>query len=253
MKSPLILCFAILFAGSWLSAETKEDSSRYVRLLAVGELPPFKQEVRDNVRYELEPPAGSIPPREVMLGFGGGKSEPTSLRLGQISQPFKVPTGTGPLVLGLRGEAEDAEPWLSLTRPETGNFLIVLWRDAKQGSWQKVRSLVVADDAVYAPSGSVRYVNVSPAAVGIGVGGEKLILEAGKIVKRTVPVGVEQPFEISLPDTSGAWKRLHSGVVLQNPGERSLVLIYFADGAGHRRPLKVTVQREQAPVAPPKK
>lgn len=253
MKSSRILCFAILLAGPCLSAETNGNPARYVRFLAVGELPPFKQEVRDNVRYELEPPAGSIPPREVMLGFGDEKSEPTPLRLGQISQSFKVPAGTGPLVLGLRGEAEDAEPWLRLTRPETGDFLVILWRDAKQGSWQKVRSLVVPDDTVYAPTGSVRYVNVSPAAVGIGIGGEKLVLEAGKIFKRTVPVGVEQPFEISLPDTSGAWKRLHSGVVLQNPGERSLVLIYYADGAGHRRPLKVTVQREQVPVAPPKK
>ena len=253
MKSSRILCFAIMLTGPWLSAETKENPARQVRFLAVGELPPFRQEVRDNVRYELEPPAGSIPPREVMLGFGDEKSEATPLRLGQISPPLNAPAGAGPLVLGLRGEAKDAEPWLRLTRPDTGDFLVILWRDAKHGSWQKVRSLVVLDDALSAPAGSVRYVNVSPAAVGIGVGGEKLVLEAGKIFRRTVPVGVEQPFEISLPDTSGALKRLHSGVVLQNPGERSLVLIYRADGVGHRRPLKETVQREAVPVLPPKK
>jgi hypothetical protein len=40
---------------------------------------------------------------------------------------------------------------------------------------------------------------------------------------------------------------------LQKPGERTLVLIYYADGTGHRRPLKVSVQREPAPAAPAKK
>ena len=254
MKSlPRIVCFASLLAGTCLNAETKDDSARRVRFLALGELPPFKQEIRDNVRYEIEPPAGSIPPREVMLGFGGDSSEPMPLRLGQISPPLKAPAGTGPLLLGLRHDAKDAEPWLRLTRPEPGAFLVLLWRDSKQGSWQKARSLVVPDDAVSAPAGSVRYVNVSPAAVGIVIGGEKLVLEAGKMFVRPVAVGAEQPFAVMLPDTSGVLKRLHSGVVLQNPGERSLVLIYFADGVGHRRPLKVTVQREQAPVVPPKK
>jgi hypothetical protein len=253
MTSPRILCFAILLAVTSLAAAAKEDPARQVRFLALGELPPFQQEIRDNVRYELEPPAGSIPPREVMLGFGGDQSEPTPLRLGQISAPLKVPAGAGPLVLGMRGDAKDTEPWLRLTRPESGDFLVLLWRDARQGSWQKVRSLVVPDDAVSAPAGSVRCINVSPATVGIKFGGAQLPLKAGELLQRTVPVGVEQPFEIYFPDTSGAMKRLHSGVVLQNPGERSLVLIYLADGVGRRRPLKVTVQREQAPVAPPKK
>lgn len=253
MRIPNLFCIVVCLSGTWLSAAPKSVSARQVRFLALGELPPFQQEIRDNVRYELEPPAGSIPPREVVLGFGGKASEPTPLRLGQISAPLKAPAGSGPLVLGRRDAAEDAEPWLSLTRPETGDFLVLLWRDAKQGTWEKVRSLVLPDDAVNAPAGSVRYVNVSPASVGITIGDEKLILEAGKWFTRTVAVGVEQPFEVLLTDTAGSLKRLHSGVVLQNPGERSLVLIYYADGVGHRRPVKVSVQREQAPQAPVKK
>ena len=131
--------------------------------------------------------------------------------------------------------------WLRLERPESGAFLVLLWRDPKQTTWQKARSLVVPDGAM---GGSVRYINVSPAAVGITIGGEKLILEAGKIFGRAVPVAVEQPFEVFLPATTGALKRLHSGVVLRNPGERTLVPIYLADGVGHRRLLKVTALRE---------
>ena len=240
------LCVASLLAGTWIFA----DSPRQVRFLALGELPPFQQEIRDNVRYELEPPPGSIPPREVMLGYGGENSEPTPLRLGQLSAPLKAPPGAGPLVLALRDAAKGDEPWLRLDRPESGDFLVLLWRDPTQATWQKARSLVLPDDAV---SGSVRYINISPAAVGITIGGEKLLLESGKMFARKVAVGAEQPFEIYLPDTTGVPKRLHAGVVLQNPGERTLVLIYLADGLNRRRPLKVTVLREQAPVPPPKK
>ena len=82
MRIPYLLCMVVLLAGPGLSAAPKNVSGRQVRLLALGELPPFQQEIRDNVRYELEPPAGSIPPREVMLGFGGKASEPMPLRLG---------------------------------------------------------------------------------------------------------------------------------------------------------------------------
>ena len=249
MKFLVILCLGNLLAVTSLAAAPKGETTRQVRFLALGELPPFQQEIRDNVRYELEPPPGSIPPREVMLGFGSEKSKPTPLRLGQLSAPLKAPPGTGPLVLALRDAAKNDEPWLRLERPESGDFLVLLWRDPAQATWQKARSLVVPDDAV---SGSVRYINISPAAVGITIGGEKLILEAGKMFVRTVPVAVEQPFEVFLTATSGALKRLHSGVVLQNPGERTLVLIYLADGINRRRPLKVTVLREQAPVLPPK-
>lgn len=246
-------CVPIWLACCSFFAEARADPARQVRFLALGESPPFQQEVRGDVRYEIEPAAGSIPPREVLLAFGGERSEPMRLVLGEISLPVEAPSGTGPLVLGLRGEARDAEPWLRLTRPESGDFLVLLWRDSKQGSWQRVRALMVPDDALNAPAGSVRYINVSTATVGIKVGAENLALEAGKMFKRTVAVGVEQTFEVLLPDTTGALKRLHSGVVLQNPGERSLVLVYLADGVGRRRPLKVTVQREQAPVTPPKK
>ncbi len=253
MRIHNLLCLAVCLSGTSLSAAPKNAAARQVRFLALGELPPFQQEIRDNVRYELEPPAGSIPPREIVLGFGGKTSEPTPLRLGRISAPLKAPAGSGPLVLVRRDAAENAEPWLSLTRPETGDFLVLLWRDAKQGTWEKVRSLVIPDDAVNAPAGSVRYVNVSPVTVGIVIGAEKLILEAGKWFARTVAVRVEQSFEVLLTDTTGSLKRLHSGVVLQNPGERSLVLDYHADGVGQRRPLKVSVQREQAPQAPVRK
>lgn len=237
-------CFCFTLALAFTCGVGAKPEKRQVRFFALGEIPPFRQEVRDNVRYELEPPPGSIPPREVLVGFGRGAPEATPLRLGQISPPLPVPTGSGPLLVARRGDAADVEPWLRLTRPEVGDFLVLLWRDPKAGTWEKARSLVVSDDPGSAPAGSVRFINVSPAPVGIVLGEEKLILEAGKLFSRTVAVGEERVFHVLLPDTTGQPKRLHSGVILQNPGERSLVLVYRADGEASRRPLKVSVHRE---------
>ncbi|MES2659874.1 MAG: hypothetical protein V4689_14740 [Verrucomicrobiota bacterium] len=252
MRFSLLTALFAAWISNLVGAEPEKETGRQVRFLPVGELPPFRQEVRDDVRYELEPPAGSIPPREVLLGFDGKESETAPLRLGRISEPLKVPAGTGPLLLKRREAAADAEPWLRITRPESGDFLVLLWRDAQNGTWDEVRTLVLPDDPVNVPAGSVRVVNISQSPVRIIIGSEKLFLEAGKSFKRTVPAGVEQPFEILLPVTTGSLKRLHSGVITQNPGERSLVIVYRADGESSRRPLKVTLLREPAPALPKK-
>jgi hypothetical protein len=252
MNFPPLFLLIGLAAGQLVTAQPGADTARQVRFLPLGEIPPFRQEIRDGIRYELEPPAGSIPPREVSLGFGTEAAEALPLRLGEISAPLKAPAGAGPLLLTRQNAAMNAEPWLRVTRPQTGDFLVLLWRDSKKGTWESARSLVVPDDAASAPAGSVRFINVSPANVGVTLGTEKLLLQAGKTFTRQVRVGAEAPFEVMLPDKAGAAKRLHGGVVLQNPGERTLVLVYQSDGVARRLPLKVVVKREPAPV-PPKK
>ncbi len=248
MKYPRFVIIAALLGGSLLPAQDAGDTGRQVRFLAVGDLPPFRQEIRDGVRYELEPPAGSIPPREVVLGFGDedGDGGAVPLRLGQVSAPLAAPPGVGPLVLRRRDGGADPEPWLRLNRPETGDFLVLLCRDPREKSWESARSLVLPDGGEEAPAGSARYVNLSPQPVGIVTGGENVVLEPGKVLLRQVAAGVERPFEIMLP-TGGGLRRLHAGVVVHSAGERSLILIYRADGVSPRRPLKVAVRREPAP------
>ena len=236
-------------------AEKPKLPERHVRFLAIGEMPPFRQEIREGVRYELEPPEGSIPPREVMLGFGGKgeQAESVPLRLGQISSPLKAPAGGGPLLLRRPGEREDSEPWLRIIRPDSDDFLVLLWRASAKGTWTEAKSFILPDGPLTAPAGSVRIVNLAPVEVRVVLGTEKLLLGAGKSFQRLMAAEAELPFQILMNDASGTLRTLHSGDILQNQGERSLVLIYRADGEAPRRPVKVTVQREPAPVAPPVK
>jgi hypothetical protein len=248
MRIFLLFAAALFLSGN---ARAQALAARQVRFLPLGELPPFRQEVRDGVRHELEPPAGSIPPREVVLGFDGDLSEGIPLRLGQTSAPLTAPPGAGPLLVRRREDTPESEPWLRLTRPEAGDFLVLLWRESRQGTWEKARSLVLPDGAGDAPAGSVRFVNCSPATIGILIGQEKLLLVPGKSFRRDVVPGQDRVFEVHLADTTGGVKRLHAGAILQNPGERTLVLVYQADGAAARRPLKVVVRREPAPPPVP--
>lgn len=245
----------LLFLGISIAQgeEKPKTAERRVRFLAVGELPPFRQEIRDDVRYELEPPEGSIPPREVRLGFGGDKIQSATLRLGQISPPLAAPAGSGPLLLRRPGEKDDSPPWLRLTRPESDDFIVVLWRASPKGTWKEAASLVLPDGPFSAPAGSVRLVNIAPVDVGIIIGNEKLLLAAGKTHQRQIPAGPDQAFQIMLTDAAGNSRRLHSGTITQNPGERSLVLVYRADGEVSRRPVKVSVLREPAPMKPDSK
>jgi hypothetical protein len=247
------LLLPFLFVSSLLAADEKPAPARQFRLMAVGESPPFQQEVRDGVRYEREPPAGSIPPREVTYGVEGEPTATTAtaLRLGRISDPLKAPAGKGPLLLRKRDAAQDSEPWMRLTCPETGDFLVLLWRDLQHGSWEKAHALVLADDPVTAPAGTLRIVNIAPVTVRIVIGNEKLILEAGKSIRRLLPAAQEQPFEVYLGGTDGSPKRLFSSQLMHQAGERGLAIIYQADGIASRRPLKVAVQREPAPRGVP--
>ena len=258
MKFRRALCLLCLMVAGPLFAQVAEEPGkpasppRQVRFLPVGDLPPFRQEVRDGVRYELEPPAGSIPPREVMLGFGGEEQQAAPLSLGRVSEPLKAPAGLGPLLVRRKNDAAEAEPWLKLERPESGDFLVLLWRDPAKGSWDQARSLVLPDSREAAPDGQVRVINLSPVTVGVVFAGEKIALQAGRSYRRPIAPGKETEIQLGAVDAKGTLTRFHSVSVFQNLGERTLVVIYRADGVQPRRPLKAVIQREPLPPPPPK-
>lgn len=227
-----------------LAAEPEDKSARRIRLLAVGDNPPFRQEIRNGVRFELNAPLDSIPPREVDVRCGKESAAPVALHLGRISMPVAVPAGLGILDLKRGGETPDASPWLRIQRPESGDFLVLIWRDPTKKNWRDAVSLSVPDGPAGSPAGTVRIVNIFPHSVRIMWGDETLVLAPGKTIARPVRPGAEMPFQILVADKAGGMQRYYSGNVTQNQGERSLVTIYQADGVAPRRPLKVAVLRE---------
>ncbi len=250
MKSNLTC--ALAFATCLVAASAQP---RHVRFLAVGDPPPFLQEIRDNVRREVEPEAGSIPPREIIVN-----KTTVPLALDRISIAVEIPVGEGLLALTEKTADEKAEPWVSVPRPEAGDFLVLLWRGAKAVSWEKPRAFAIADDATAAPAGSARIINLAPGIVSTVLGNEKLNLEPGRLLTRLIPANAQLPFKVYFPDKAGKLKRINSTELNCEPGQRVLVVIYRADGDAPRSPIKVVVRREpvialavKEPVAKPTK
>lgn len=242
VPSPIRRRFAPLFAAALAVAATPLSAERTARILPVGEPPPFRQEVRDGVRYEIDPPAGLIPPGEVFAASAEKGKSGIRLQLGRISAAFPVPAGAGPL--SLRSAADPAAaPWIELTRPEAGDFLILTWRQPDPADWSKPAHLIIPDGAA-APAGGVRVINLFPQAVSIVWSGETLVLEPGKSIVRNTADAESVPFAVIVNGPDGRPKRYFSTTITRNPGERGWVVLHRADGASPRRPLKTTILRE---------
>lgn len=263
MRSPsspsrrLVLGVLFLLGLVWVSALAQQPAApRKARFLPLGDAPPFRQEIRDGVRYELDPPVGSVPPPELAATVeppqGGDEPpppKPLQLRLGRLSEAIEVPGGAGPLRLAT---AVGQAPWIKLQRPETGDFLVLLWRKPGGAGWDEVLHRIVPDGPLGAPAGSFRVVNLFPQPLYLRWANESLQLKPGVVLQRSIAPAVELPFEVLTVDPKGQPKRYFRTSLSQDRGERGWILLYRADGESPRRPLKVLVLREPVfALAPP--
>jgi hypothetical protein len=222
-----------------------EPQSRTLRVLPLGDSPPFRQEIRDGVRYELEPPPGSVPPRQ--LAFGAPEAGLTiRLNLGRVSEPVPIPGGASPFSFRLPDNDETAQPWLRVSLPETGSQLALVWRDPGS-SWDRPRSILIPESAQAFPEGSLRLVNLTAAPIAAIVGDDRVPLSPGQVVVKPIQVGGDVPVQLAYTDASGAIHRFHSSSVLLNNGERGQLIIHRADGEKPRHPLKVITLNERLP------
>lgn len=254
-------CFCLFLLASFLGfsfglSQEKVVAERALRLLAVGDSPPFRQEIRNGIRYELPPSEGSVPPVRVQVGVldaegAEQKSEyeldnpdkpGLALRLNGLTARVTVPGAA--LTIRLMSEGE---VWHRIDLPEGGDYLLILWRDPKEGNWGKARSRLVPDGGTQFRAGDLRFINVGPVATKIVIGEqERFELEPGKVMVRSLGISQGTPSEVAYEDPRKGWRRLWSSALVQNRGERSTIVVYLADGEKPRRPLKLIALRERA-------
>ena len=259
--SRLLVSLVFLLIGYPIcSAQEAKSPPRTLRLLAVGEAPPFRQEIRNGVRYELPPPKGAIPPvrLEVSVFNKEGDKEKSQyevdnaenpglrLKLNNVSSRLLVPGSELQVRL-----LEDGTTWHTVKLPEGGDYLLVLWRDPEVKKWSKARSFLVKDGGANFQAGDLRLINVGPVSVGYEIQDEEqFVVPRGKTVVKSLGVTAGTPTKVSYQDGKGKWRRLWSSALVQNQGERSTVVVYFADGEKPRRPLKLIALRERAVPLP---
>lgn len=213
-----------------------------LRVLPLGDRAPFTQEVREGVRHEVDPPEGSLPPREVSVGILTPKeSDPKQeekllrLRLGEVSAPVHMPKPEQPAIT-LRAENK---LWLKQGLSAAKSTLLVVWRGGK--TWDdELRSLALDDTTEGVPRGSCRVVNVAPVEVKLIWGTQRLRLLAGKsLVLKFADGATKNQLEILYTDASGALRPCLSTTVEAEPSNRRQWFVFRADRADARTPIQV--------------
>lgn len=246
------LCLGAVLAVAAAAQEPPVAAGRAVRFIAVGDAPPFRQVVRDGVRYELPPPPGSVPPAEIFIRTTAANAaeeavqEPLRLQLGRPSKTFPLRTGAAG-VLDLRTSKDEGKPWVRVATPESGDLLVVIWRDPEAKTWEQAKATVLPDRPV---AGKFTLLNVAQAPVGVVYGAEKLIVVPGKPLVRDLPAGEAREFHIGAPTEAGPIKCFVSMSLEQQAGEHTLLLLCRSDGYAPRQPVKLTVVKNHAVAAP---
>jgi hypothetical protein len=232
---------AMVLLSSAILAQEK-PKPHLLRVLAIGDPPPFVQEVRDGARYEVAPPEGSIPPRSLVIPVKvpeGKDAEPVKLplrlRLGQVSQPIELPLQD---VREIQLNREQGSKWLALKIPPVSASLALVCRGPR--NWDEPRAIILADDPTHRTEGTVHFANLSGLTVGITLGAEKIRLDPGNVFSRSVsPAGPSQPLTISYPTADGGLETCLSSVLEGTRNGVRRIIIYTADGLKARSPVKV--------------
>lgn len=237
-------------------AQGNDGPQGWLRLLAVGNSPPYREKVVKGVRMQIAPPQGSIPPRQLLIPGRKDSVQRVRLQFGVITPAKRTSKGTVPLKE--LGAGEDDEPWMKL---KTGNgeaSLAILFRHPKK-DWEAPRVLMLPDDLTTHPEGAVRVVNASVYSMRVEVGkATPFVMTPGAVkVLRSAGNGVltNTPLKIFV-QIKGDWKQIYNAALNQAENERTNVVVYRSDGEKPRRPAAALVLRERAefprPPRPPR-
>lgn len=245
---PFLTGLAFLLISAGLFAQDTGAPRRKLRLMAVGDPPPFQQEYRDGVRHEVEAPPGSIPPRQIELSASAGDKKTMKLALGETTPPVEVPGEATRVDLQAGGQV-----WHAVNLPEGGDYLVILLRDPAAKTWDKARSILVPEGAGKFDEGDIRFISLTAAPLRFQIKGTTAFeVPAGKTITRKLGVATGAETLAQYRDPEKGWKKLWSSALVQNRGERTTVLVYAADGVKPRQPLKLVALREKtAPATPP--
>ncbi|MGD9418967.1 MAG: hypothetical protein Q7R22_008495 [Verrucomicrobiota bacterium JB025] len=226
----------------------------WLRFMPVGEHPPFRQEVRNGARYELEAPHGARPPRHVTVGSGGEEGtqfeEDATLILGRLSRFVSVVPGEARIVPKGAPAGDEGGPWHDLyVGAECRQWLAVMWRDERAGSWEKARHVLLPDDATSFAPGSIRFINTTPVRVSVRLGDQVIGLEPRSATVKRVGSG-SVGLKVAVLDREGRWRKMYDGTVSQGTGDRTNVVVSVADGERPRKPVMVTTVRDRVPAPP---
>lgn len=228
---PIRLLFLLLTAAV---AAQDGPASHTLTILPLGDPPPFRQEVRQGVRYEIPAAEGTIPPRRLEIAIAPEDSRPARLRLGMISAPLEFPLPESRVV-----EARQAATsWIKIPLSTANASLALIWRGGPD--WSKAGVLTIPDSRSERHRGDFRFINVTAKPMGIVWGGDRLKLEPRTTLTRSLPAGsAEVELSVLFPAADGSLRPCLATKVARKADKLQQFIIYAADGVRPRMPVKV--------------
>jgi hypothetical protein len=236
---PRLLPFILILFQ--LSASAQEAPARHrLCILPVGDPPPFRQEVRDGARYEIPAEEGTIPPRQLEIANAEeGETKTLRLRLGVLSEPLEFPMPQSRVI-------ETRQPsgaWVKIPVSTSEATLALVWKSGP--NWNKAGVLAVPDGIADRKKGDCRFINVTAKPIGLLWGEERLRLNPGTTLLRSLPTGVQEtPLSIYYPSADGTQQPCLSTKITRNDGKLQQFVIYAADETKPRIPVKVLPSEE---------
>lgn len=237
----------LAFAAFILSVGAQEIPLQKLRLLPLGDPPPFQQAVRDGVRYELDAPEGSLPPAKViledMVPAPSTPIHPLRLTLGQATPDLTAPLAKQ--TLGL--QKDHGGTWAKVRPHASGSSLILLWRSG--GTWNEVGHLALDDSQAVHKDHAVHFTNVTAVKMGVILGEEKLLLEPKATFTRIIPRATACRIVYLL--SGNQTKTCFQSELTGSAGSHQRVIVYPTNSATSRNPAKVLLMTEAHAIREP--
>lgn len=225
-----------------MSASAQETPVLHsLRILPVGDPPPFRQEVRDGARYEIPAEEGTIPPRQLEIPTfkKEGETQTLRLRLGILSEPLEFPMPESRVI-------ETRQPsgaWVKIPVSTSEATLALVWKSGP--NWNKAGVLAVPDGVADRKKGDCRFINVTAKPIGLLWGEERLRLNPGTTLLRSLPAGVQETaLSIYYPSADGSQQPCLATKISRKDEKLQQFVIYAADELKPRIPVKVLPSEE---------
>lgn len=252
--APLLPTLAILLAGVLhAGVDDEEEVQTRISVLAIGDPPLPRYEMRNDMRHVLETPAAEHPPGRLYVRNRDRDGESfKELTLG-INIPMGYITYRGQRKLVLYRDDGDSgkTEFTSLELPELRDDLTVfLLRERRSRSWLQRPTVRYFDNSQAAfPNDSVRLINLSSVPVLASINGDQpRRLAAGRSVVVRIPRQEQGVLAYKVAaEIEEQLQPLLDSAITTMPDTRFNLVIYDSDGAHARSPVNIAFYFERTP------
>lgn len=248
--------FPVTFALALLSGllNAQDMPPKHFRFIPLGELPAWKEKLENGIRVGQEPPAGSVPPKELSILSGEDTQIPFKVGLRSMTSVLTIPGETPALKIS-KGKVGAGQDWLTSRLPAGKLSLGVLYRDPTTMNWNNPKMMLLKDDASSFPAGNIRFTNVSDIMVIIQIGDwnakptpKVYGIRPGKTSMKPLKVGKNQ-IRVGYAGPGGSQRWIWSNQVRLLENQRIQGFFYKAQSKDPRNPVLFHFVPEPLPRA----